>query len=156
MSLSLSWQDRVIIHTILTFSFDTPPPVPHPSPITNPVTRTRTSSRVTYTRSPGPGPGPPQGSPVIVMQVRRLKVAGMGLEKPKLLCYVFILSLSDGESPYIHTPPCSTCNTELSWAFQKCYCWSCWPPRPLPCWPPRPLPCWPPSVCSILQPAHFC
>ena len=87
---------------------------PHPSPITNPVTRTRTSSRVTYTRSPGPGPGPPQGSPVIVMQVRRLKVAGMGLEKPKLLCYVFILSLSDGESPYIHTPPCSTCNTELS------------------------------------------
>ena len=67
---------------------------PHPSPITNPVTRTRTSSRVTYTRSPGPGPGPPQGSPVIVMQVRRLKVAGMGLEKPKLLCYVFILSLS--------------------------------------------------------------
>ena len=46
------------------------------------------------------------------MQVRRLKVAGMGLEKPKLLCYVFILSLSDGESPYIHTPPCSTCNTQ--------------------------------------------
>ena len=66
---------------------------PHPSPITNPVTRTRTSSRVTYTRSPGPGPGPPQGSPVIVMQVRRLKVAVMGLEKPKMLCYVFILSL---------------------------------------------------------------
>ena len=28
------------------------------------------------------------------MQVRRLKVAGMGLEKPKLLCYVFILSPS--------------------------------------------------------------
>ena len=69
-------------------------PHPQPSPITNPVTRTRTSSRVTYTRSPGPGPGPPQGSPVIVVQVRRLKVAGMGLEKPKLLCYVFILSPS--------------------------------------------------------------
>ena len=33
MSLSLSWQDRVIIHTILTFGFDTPPPtIPYHQP----------------------------------------------------------------------------------------------------------------------------
>ena len=33
MSLSLSWQDRVIIHTILTFDFDTPPPtIPYHQP----------------------------------------------------------------------------------------------------------------------------
>ena len=33
MFLSLSWQDRVIIHTILTFGFDTPPPtIPNHQP----------------------------------------------------------------------------------------------------------------------------
>ena len=43
------------------------------------------------------------------MPVRRLKVAGVGMEKPKLLCYVFIPS-SLPPSLYIHTP----CNLQYS------------------------------------------
>ena len=38
---------------------------------------------------------------------------GFGEAQNAVLC-IYTLS------PYIHTPHCSTCNTELSWAFQKC------------------------------------
>ena len=65
-------------------------------------------STVLCIKSLDPGPSV-QGWPLFVMPVRRLKVAGVGMEKPKLLCYVFIPP-SLPPSLYIHTP----CNLQYS------------------------------------------
>ena len=69
-----------------------------------------------------------QGWPLFVMPVRRLKVAGVGMEKPKLLCYVFI------PSPFlplcIFTLLLATCNTHSECVWNSlCIAsvWSAWP-----------------------------